>query len=89
MSLIEYIQNLSVEPRHDEDEYEYTSDFLEWFYYNICKHDIHKIKINSEYECIYNQCMMLLNVNNAKNYDDNTLINYYNNMKQWVIHNIN
>ena len=35
MSLLTTIQNLSVEPRHDEDEYEYTSDFLEWFYYNI------------------------------------------------------
>jgi len=88
MSLLEHIQHLSIEPRHEEDEYEYTSDFLEWFYYNMCKNSVHMIKPSSEYDNIRNQCIMLINVNNAKNYDDDTLRNYYENMKQWLLHNL-
>ena len=95
MTLIETIQNLSVEPRHQEEEYEYTSDFLEWFYYNVYlekldNYDIIRvIKSNPEHKCIYEECKNLINVNNAKNFDDNTLMNKYENMKQWTINMIN
>ena len=94
MSLLTTIRNLSVEPRHEEDEYEYTSDFLEWFYYNIFKEKldnypiIRMIKSNPEHKCIYEECETLINVNNAKNYDNTYLRNKYENMKQWTIHNI-
>ena len=45
MKLIETIRNLDVNPRHQGEEYEYTSDFLEWFYYNIVKENIENYDI--------------------------------------------
>ena len=91
MSLIDCIKNLSVVPRHQEEEYEYTSDFLEWFYHNIYLERINNypmieaFMLEPEYEEMYTLCELLINVNNAKQYDDNTLINNYINMKQWTI----
>jgi len=95
MNLIETIRNLNVNPRHQGDEYEYTSDFLEWFYYNIVKENIENydiitlIKSNPEHNQMYDECLEYININNAKNYDDQTLKNKYENMKQWLINNIN
>lgn len=94
MSLLESIQNLSIIPRHEDDEYEYTSEFLEWFYYNIYRERIDNytilqgFEIEPEYEYMLNQCRILIDVNNAKNVDDDMLINIYNSMKQWTIDNI-
>ena len=94
MSLIETIQDLSTIPRHKDDEYEYTSDFLEWFYYNIYREQIDNYTIlqgfemEPEYEYMLSQCQTLIDINNAKNFNDETLVNIYNNMKQWTIDNI-
>ena len=84
--MLKTIQDLSTTPRHEGDEYEYTSDFLEWFYYNLCKNVyVEEVTNNPEFECMREECMSLLNVNNAKNFDDLTLTNKYENMKQWLI----
>ena len=92
MNLIETIKELSTCPRYQEDEYEYTSDFLEWFYYNLCKNvdkvTLQEITMDPEFECMREQCMLLLNVNNAKNIENDDLINKYENMKQWLINKI-
>jgi len=94
MSLIETIKELDVNPRHEGDEYEYTSDFLEWFYYNIYLEKIDNypiirfIKSHSEYDFIEKICNVCINVNTAKLYNDNILTNYYQNMKIWTINNI-
>ena len=39
MSLLEIIKNLKTTPLRQEDEYECTSEFLEWFYYNIYRQE--------------------------------------------------
>ena len=83
--MLKTIQELSTTPRHEGDEYEYTSDFLEWFYYNLCKNNVEQVTNNPEFECMREECMSLLNVNNAKNFDDLTLTNKYENMKQWLL----
>ena len=83
--MLKIIQELSTTPRHEGDEYEYTSDFLEWFYYNLCKNNYLEVTNNPEFECMREECMSLLNVNNAKNFDDLTLTNKYENMKQWLL----
>ena len=95
MNLTETIRNLDVNPRHQGEEYEYTSDFLEWFYYSIIKEKLENndiialIKSNPEHINIYTECMQLLNVNIAKNYDDFTLKNKYENIRQWLFNTIN
>lgn len=83
--MLKLIQDLSTKPRHEGDEYEYTSDFLEWFYYNLCKNTTHRFENDPEFECMKEECMSLLNINNAKNFDDDILTKKYDNMKQWLI----
>jgi len=95
MRLVETIQELNTEPRHESDEYEYTSDFLEWFFYNIYKERIdnypviRSMSLEPEYNSMLELCTKLINVNNAKKFDDATLMYNYENMKQWTIDVIN
>ena len=52
----------------------------------MCKNVyVEEVTNNPEFECMREECMSLLNVNNAKNFDDLTLTNKYENMKQWLI----
>ena len=93
MSLIETIEHLSITPRHEEEEYEYTSDFLEWYYYNIYKENVdnynllREIKLDPEYEYMDTLCKTLINMNCAKMFDDQTLIEKYEYMKEWTLRN--
>lgn len=90
---METIQELSVIPRHNEEEYEYTSDFLEWFYYNIYREHldnypvISSLKQTPEYEYMHTLCKILIDMNRAKLFDDDTLIEKYTCMKEWIIYN--
>jgi len=91
MNLIETIKKLETTPRHQEEEYEYTSDFLEWFYYNLYREQgfmiypiLQAICDEPGYECMREQCKTLINFN-TKNLDNDTLIDKYDKMKQWVI----
>ena len=92
MSLIETIQQLNTVPRHQEEEYEHTSDFLEWFYYNLYREQgfgihpvLQSISKESEYECMRELCKTLININTAKDMDNDTLTKNYENMKQWIL----
>jgi hypothetical protein len=92
MSLIESIQQLNTSPRRQEEEYESTSDFLEWFYYNLYREQgfiahpiLQEVCREPEYECMRELCKTLININNTKNLDNETLINKYNNMKKWTV----
>lgn len=92
MSLIETIQQLNTFPRRQEEEYESTSDFLEWFYYNLYREQgfmIHpvlkEVSREPEYESMREMCKTLINFNNTKNLDNDTLINKYDIMKKWIV----
>ena len=92
MSLIETVQQLNTIPRHQEEEYEHTSDFLEWFYYNLYRGQgfmihpvLNTISKEAEYESMRELCKTLININNAKTMDNETLIAKYENMKQWIL----
>jgi hypothetical protein len=92
MSLIELIRNLKTTPRKQEEEYENTSDFLEWFYCNIYRKQgfvlfpiLFQVTKDSGYESVETQCKFHINMNNTKNLDNETLIKNYENMKQWLI----
>ncbi len=96
MSLIETIQQLNTRPRNQEEEYEYTSDFLEWFYYNVYKEQgfdkypiLYQVKMETDYETIQNNCKTLINVTNSKNIDNDTLVESYETMKAWLLDTIN
>ena len=95
MSLIEQIQKLNTSPRRQEEEYEHTSDFLEWFYYNIYRNqgfEVHpvlkSVSEDSEYECIKELCKNLINVNYTKDLDNEKLTSSHENMKKWTIETI-
>ena len=92
MSLIETIQKLSTTRRTSDDDYEYSSDFLEWFYQNLYREQgfipypaLRSISKEAEYECMKELCKMLINFNYAKTLDNETLINRHENMKKWLI----
>jgi hypothetical protein len=92
MCTIDLIQNLKTSPRKDEEEYENTSDFLEWFYHFIYRKqgfvmfpELYQVTKDSKYYMIKSQCKYLINTNNRKNMDDDKLEEYYKNMKQWLI----
>jgi hypothetical protein len=92
MSLIEIIQDLKTTPYRQEDEYECTSDFLEWFYYNIYRQQgfnvfpiLAEISKEPEYNSMCEQCKTLINFFKAKEFDDETLSQKYQTMKQWTV----
>lgn len=92
MSIIGLIQDLQTTPRGQGEEYEYTSDFLEWFYYNIYRDHIHtkypvlkQVTLEPEYEMMQRLCYYLINLSYAKHFTDETRINLYEDMKRWLI----
>ena len=92
MSLIQKIENLSTIPRRQEEDYECTSDFLEWFYYNVYRQQgfseypvLVQISSEPEYECIHELCKSLINFNTAKEFDNETLTQKYENIKKWTL----
>jgi hypothetical protein len=92
MSLLEKIEQLNTEPRHQEEEYEHTSDFLEWFYYNVYRGDganiypvLNQIVQDPEYECIQELCRNLMNVTYTKTLEEEKLVTMNQNLKQWTL----
>ena len=95
MNLVEQIQQLNTSPRHQEEEYESTSDFLEWFYYNLYRENafslypvLQKVSMEPEYEMMRRLCYLLINQTNTKFIDCETRIKLYENMKRWTINTI-
>ncbi len=92
MSIIETVQHLSTNLRKQEEEYENTSDFLEWFYHNVYRNEdftfypiLYQIKKDSGYENMKNECRKLININYTKNIDNEFLVNSHNNLKQLLL----
>ncbi len=92
MSLIEIIQDLKTTPFREEENYECTSDFLEWFYYNIYRQQgfnvfpiLAEIAKDPEYASMCELCKTLINFFKAKELDNETLSNKYENMKKWTL----
>jgi hypothetical protein len=95
MSIVEIIEILKTTPRQQEEEYEFTSDFLEWFYTNIYREqgfnifpELYKVRKDSKYELNKEQCKNLININYAKNIDNESLITLHNNIKEWLVNTI-
>jgi hypothetical protein len=94
MSLIESIQDLKTSPRRQE-EYECTSDFLEWFYYGLYRGEAFEtypiLKAVTEdvgFECMRELCKNYINYNYTKSLDNANLVSTYEVMKQWTIDTI-
>jgi hypothetical protein len=92
MSLIKKIEKLDITPRHEEEEYEYTSDFLEWFYYNLYREQgfdlypvLYSVSKEPEYKMMRRLCYFLINLQYTKHFTNETRIKLYENMKQWTI----
>ena len=92
MSLIEKIKQLDITPRHEEEEYEYTSDFLEWFYYNLYKEHgfnthpvLYSVSKEPEYKMMRCLCYFLINLRYTHIFTNETRIKLYEDMKQWTI----
>jgi hypothetical protein len=95
MSLIEKIIELNTSPRAQEEEYQYTSDFVEWFYQYIYRgqgYNLHpileKITHHPEYECIQELCRNLININYAKTLDSEKIVTLNENLKKWTLDTI-
>lgn len=95
MSLITVVENLATSPRNQEEEYEHTSDFLEWFYLYIYREQgfilfpiLQQLTKDSSYPEIQTMCKNLINITYAKNIANDELITYHNNMKQWTLNTL-
>jgi hypothetical protein len=96
MNIIETIQDLKTIPRRQEEEYEYTSDFIEWFYHNIYRGEgfminpiLQEISNDPEYQCIQEQCKNLININYTKTLENEQIISLNEDIKKWLINTIN
>ncbi len=95
MSLVEIIESLKTTPRREGEEYEFTSEFVEWFYTYIYREhgfnlfpELYEIKKDSEYEINKENCKNLININYAKNLDNESLISLHNNIKEWLLNTL-
>ncbi len=90
MRVIQYIETLQTIPRHEEEEYEYTSDFLEWFYTNIYlqrggKEYSYIIANEPGYDKMKELCKKLINIQTAKVLDSSTIHKLHEELKTWTI----
>jgi hypothetical protein len=92
MSLIEKIEQLDITPRSQEEEYEYTSDFLEWFYQNLYREQgfrqhpvLDSVSKEPEYDMMCQLCYYLINMQCTKHFDTETRVKLYSDMKRWTI----
>ncbi len=92
MRVVEQIKNLSISPRHQGEEYEHTSDFLEWFYTNIylergCQEypQIYWLIKEPKYNKMKELCRMFIHKDKPKVLGDYLICNYHNELKAWTI----
>jgi len=92
MTLTEKIEQLDTKPLNQEEEYEYSSKFLEWFYANMYRQSafktypvLHSVSEDPEYRIMSNLCVMLINIQYAKCLTDQTREQIYGDMKQWLL----
>lgn len=92
MRVVEHIKTLTTTPRHQEEEYEYTSDFLEWFYTNIYLErggeeypQIYSLIKEPAYNKMKELCKTLINIRSASTLDSQTMNESHNELKAWAI----
>ncbi len=90
MRVVEQIKNLSISPRHQGEEYEHTSDFLEWFYTNIYlqrggQEYFNIIANEPGYDKMKELCKKLINIQTAKVLDSDTIHELNEELKTWTI----
>jgi hypothetical protein len=92
MSLLEIIQELDTTPYGEEEEYEYTSNFLEWFYkYMIRDTDINTniilkaISKEPEYKMMSQLCLYLINKETVQYLDRDTRQMMCDDIKHWLV----
>ncbi len=91
-TMIQQLKQLSTLPRHQEEEYEYTSDFLEWAYQYVYREQghnlypvLHLISKDAKYNTLVELCKNLINCNYAKNLDEETLLEQHNTLKELTL----
>lgn len=92
MRVIEHIKTLDTTPRHQEEEYQYTSDFLEWFYTNVYLlrggqeyPQIYSVVRDPGYDKMKELCKNLINIQSAAILDSDTIQTMHNEMKSWLV----
>jgi hypothetical protein len=86
------IIQLDTKPRRQEDEYEYTSDLLEWMYQNIYRAkgesmypELYLISKDPKYNTIIELCKKLMNYNYSKSLEEDVLIQKYESLKKMLL----
>lgn len=94
-TLIEKVENLDTTPLDLEEEYQYSSKFLEWFYANLYRGTtlnaypvLNNLSKDPEYEMMRNLCFYLINRQHSKNFDNETRARLYADMKNWTLNAI-
>lgn len=92
MRVVDYIQTLNTTPRHQEEEYQYTSDFLEWFYTNVYLlrggqeyPQIYSVVKDPGYDKMKELCKNLINVQSASKLDNTKIHTMHSELKDWTI----
>ena len=92
MRVVEYIKTLDTTPRHQEEEYEYTSDFLEWFYTNIYLErggeeypQIYSLVKEPAYNKMKELCAKFINKDGPGILGDYLISTYHRELKEWTI----
>lgn len=95
-TLIEKVENLDTTPLNLEEEYQYSSKFLEWFYANLYRSEtiasypavLNSVSKDPGYEMMRNLCFYLINLQHSKNFDNETRARLYADMKNWTLNAI-
>jgi hypothetical protein len=94
--LIETIQSLDTQTFQQDEEYEFSSAFLEWFYKMVYRQAgfnlfpvLNSVSSDPEYKMMENLCAMMINIKSAKFLSNQTRNCIYNDMKEWLIQSIN
>ncbi len=90
MRIIQYIETLQTTPKYQEEEYDYSSEFLEWFYTNIYlqrggQEYLNIIANEPGYDKMKELCKKLINIQTAKVLDSDTIYELNEELKTWTI----
>lgn len=95
MELVEKIETLDTQQMNKEEEYQFSSHFLEWFYMNIYREEsfkkypiLHSVSKEPEFQMMRQLCYFLINIKHSQHFDNETRIRIYEDMKRWLIDTI-
>jgi hypothetical protein len=94
-TMFQKLEQLSTSPRHQEEEYEYSSDFLEWFYHNVIREHgyeeypaLYLISKDTKYNTMCELARKLINCKYAAQLDNETLISQQQSVKEWLLESL-